>query len=327
MLVWAGKITNNFCATLQTKKLAMLMDDISKIKPYKDSSLAMLLEAQSRGIELFIFDSFDMFAIKNQVFTKVQQIKVFKNNDKWFEVLEQKTIELKNVDFVFMRKDPPFDMNYIYATYLLELVEKTGVKVVNKPSSLRDFNEKVAITLFPNLTTDTLIASDKSVIKEFASQFDTTIFKPLDGMGGQDIFKHDKGENTNKTIDFLTNNEATPIMVQKFIPEIKDGDKRIILVGGKPIDYCIARIPAKGNFKGNLAAGATAKCQKLSENDYYLCEQIAPTLQKLGLDFVGLDVIGDYVSEINITSPTGIVELDRDFNTNIAGKLFDFLDV
>jgi glutathione synthase len=311
------------------KKLAMLMDDISKIKPYKDSSLAMLLEAQQRGMELLVFDSGDMFAIKNQVFAKVNIIRVFDNVNRWFEILEQRTIELSNVDIILMRKDPPFDMNYIYATYLLELIEKSGVRVVNKPSSLRNFNEKVAITLFPNLIIDTLIASKKSTIKDFISSFETVIFKPLDGMGGRDIFKHDVATQTTEihtTIDFLTQGETSPIMVQRFIPEITLGDKRIILIGGKPIDYAIARIPAKGNFKGNLAAGATAHCQRLSDRDYYLCEQIAPTLQHLGLDFVGLDVIGDYISEINITSPTGIRELDTAFELNIAGELFDFLE-
>lgn len=306
----------------------MLMDDISTITPYKDSSLAMLLEAQDRGFELLTFDSNDMFAIKNQVFANIQKIKVFDDNQKWFEVLEQKTINLQEVDLILMRKDPPFDMNYIYATYLLEIVEKTGVKVVNKPRSLRDFNEKVAITLFPELITNTLIASDSSAIYEFIQNFETVIFKPLDGMGGRDIFKHKVSDlmGIEKTIKFLTQNQTTPIMVQKFIPEIKEGDKRIILIGGKPIDFCIARIPAKGSFKGNLAQGAIAQCQKLSENDYYLCEQIAPTLKELGLDFVGLDVIGKYVSEINITSPTGIRELDKEFNINIAGELFDYLD-
>lgn len=305
------------------------MDDISNIKPYKDSSLAMLLEAQQRGMKLYIFDSIDMFAVKDKVFAKVQKIQVFDDNSCWHKVLEEKTIPLSEVDVILMRKDPPFDMNYIYATYLLELVENTGVKVVNKPSSLRDFNEKVAITLFPELITDTIIASDTKVIQEFTQNFETIIFKPLDGMGGRDIFKHKSSETQKiaETIDFLTNLGTTPIMVQKFIPEISRGDKRIILIGGKPIDYTIARIPAKGSFKGNLAAGATAKCQKLSKRDYYLCEQIAPSLQKLGLDFVGLDVIGEYISEINITSPTGIRELDKEYGINIAGELFDFLDV
>ena len=308
------------------KKLAMLMDNIKQISAYKDSSLAMLIEAQSRGMQLIIFDSIDMFYLKGKVFAKTKTIKVFNNNEKWFEVITIDTIDLTTVDYIFMRKDPPFNMNYIYTTYLLEILENQGVKVVNKPSSLRNFNEKISILNFPNLIIDTIVSSDKDIILAFAQKYQTIILKPLDGMAGNDIFKHNKNDDITKTIDYLTKQQTTPIMVQKFIPAIKDGDKRIILVGGIPIDYCIARIPAKGNFKGNLAAGATAHGQKLSKQDYYLCSQIKSTLQKNGLDFVGLDVIGDYISEINITSPTGIRELDMQFNLNIAKNLFDFLE-
>ena len=307
-----------------TKILAMLMDDISNIKHYKDSSLAMLLEAQKRQIQILIFDSPDMFAIKNIVYARVRQITVI-DEENCFEILSEKTIKLSEVDFIFMRKDPPFDMNYIYSTYLLELVEKTGVKVVNKPSSLRNFNEKVMISLFPELIIDTLISADIDTIIDFSADFVATIFKPLDGMGGKDIFKINKGEDCIETINYLTKNGTTMIMVRRFIEEIKYGDKRIILVGCEPIEYCIARIPAKNNFKGNLAQGATAKIQKLSSNDLKICQKIKPFLQKNHLDFVGIDVIGDYLSEINITSPTGIRELDNECGINIAGKLLDYL--
>lgn len=308
------------------KTLAMLMDDISNITPYKDSSLAMLLEAQHRGFELLVFDTTDMIVNKNQVFADVKKIKVFDDTTKWFEVLEQKQINLSTVDYIFMRKDPPFNMNYIYATYMLDLLVNQGVKVVNNPASLRNFNEKASITLFPSLTTDTLISSNKTAILEFTSNFEEFILKPLDGMGGADIFKHKKGENIDNNLEYLTSHYTTPIMIQNFIPEIIYGDKRIIIVGGKPIEYCIARIPAKGSFKGNLAQGATAQVQQLSARDREICKELQPFLQHNGLDFVGIDVIGDYLSEINITSPTGIREIDKQQKMNISGVLFDAIN-
>ncbi|WP_083502936.1 glutathione synthase [Bathymodiolus septemdierum thioautotrophic gill symbiont] len=226
-----------------------------------------------------------------------------------------------------MRKDPPFDMDYIYATYFLEQAEKQGSLIINKPQSLRDANEKLFALNFPHCMPETLVTANQSQIKIFINTQKTAVVKPLDGMGGRDIFKFNARDTAiDTTLNRLTNNGKSPIMVQAFLPEIAKGDKRILLIDGKPIDYALARIPAKGNFKGNLAAGAIGIGQPLSKRDYYLCEQIAPTLKQKGLVFVGLDVIGDYITEINVTSPTCIRELDKQFNLNIAGVLFDAIE-
>jgi glutathione synthase len=223
-----------------------------------------------------------------------------------------------------MRKDPPFDMNYIYATYFLEQAENNGVLVVNKAQSLRDANEKLFALNFPHCIAKTLVSSNKNRLKEFIKIQGVSVVKPLDGMGGKDIFKLEHGDsNIDEVLDYITHQGSTPIMAQEFLPEIVQGDKRILLINGKPIDYALARMPAEGSFKGNLAAGATGIGQPLSARDRYLCEQIASTLKSKGLMFVGLDVIGDYITEINVTSPTCIRELDQQFNLNIAGVLFD----
>jgi glutathione synthase len=218
-------------------------------------------------------------------------------------------------------------MNYIYATYFLEQAENKGVLVVNKPQSLRDANEKMFALNFPHCIAKTLVSSKQSQIKKFINTQNLAVVKPLDGMGGKDIFKlKNTDNNIDEVLDYLTKQGSTPIMAQEFLPEIAQGDKRILLINGKPIDYALARIPAKGSFKGNLAAGAVGIGQPLSARDYYLCEQIAPTLKAKGLMFVGLDVIGDYITEINVTSPTCIRELDEQFDLNIAKVLFDAIE-
>jgi glutathione synthase len=225
-----------------------------------------------------------------------------------------------------MRKDPPFNMNYIYTTYLLEQAENNGVLVVNKPSSLRDANEKLFAINFPNCIPKSLVSTNKEQIKEFIKKQKIAIVKPLDGMGGKDIFKLEYNDDkTDDIINYLTKNGKNQIITQQFLTDIKKGDKRILLIDGKPIDYALARIPSKNNFKGNLAAGATGIGKPLSKRDYWLCEQIAPTLKAKKLIFVGIDVIGDYITEINVTSPTCIRELDKIFNLNIAGKLLDVI--
>ena len=227
-----------------------------------------------------------------------------------------------------MRKDPPFDMDYIYATYLLEHAEDNGVLVVNKPSSLRDANEKLFALNFPDCIPETLVSSNIEKLSEFISKIKTAVVKPLDGMGGTDIFKLTKGDkNIEEVLLKITNQGSRYIMAQEFLPEIKDGDKRILLINGRPVDYALARIPAEGNFKGNLAAGAKGVGQPLSERDRYLCSQIAPMLIEKELMFVGLDVIGDYITEINVTSPTCIRELDSQFNLNISSSLLDEVEV
>ena len=308
-------------------KIAVLMDDIKDIKPHKDSSLAMMLEATKRHWEIYTFDSRDLFAKEGQVFASCAKTHVFDDTQHWYEKEPETELALEDFNVILMRKDPPFDMNYIYATYFLEQAEKKGVLIVNKPQSLRDANEKFFALNFPHCIAKTLVSSNQKQLKSFINTQNVGVVKPLDGMGGKDIFKLEQGDdNINKVLDYLTHQGSVPIMAQEFLPEIVQGDKRILLINGQPIDYALARMPAKGSFKGNLAAGATGVGQPLTGRDRYLCEQIAPTLKAKGLMFVGLDVIGDYITEINVTSPTCIRELDEQFNLNIAGVLFDAIE-
>ena len=307
--------------------LAVLMDDISSIKPIKDSSFAMMLEAQKRGWEIFTFDTPDMFYEDGIVFANARKTLVRDSEQDWYECEDIKALPLNNIDIIFMRKDPPFDMDYIYATYLLEQAENSGTLVVNKPSSLRDANEKLFALNFPECIPETLVSSNIKKLSEFISKIKTAVVKPLDGMGGTDIFKLTKGDkNIEEVLLKITNQGSRFIMAQEFLPEIKNGDKRILLINGKPVDYALARIPAAGSFKGNLAAGAKGVGQPLSARDRHLCSQIAPMLIEKELMFVGLDVIGDYITEINVTSPTCIRELDSQFDLNISSMLLDEIE-
>ncbi|MCS5591748.1 MAG: glutathione synthase [Gammaproteobacteria bacterium] len=308
-------------------KLAVLMDDITSINPIKDSSFAMMLEAQSRGWNIITFDSNDMFHQQGSVYASARKTTVEDSKDNWHHREDAEVVALGDIDVIFMRKDPPFDMDYIYATYLLEQAERDGTLIVNKPSSLRDANEKLFTLNFNHCMPKTLVSANTKQIRAFVESNDVAVVKPLDGMGGTDIYKLHKGDdNIDDIVSKLTNQGQRFIMAQEFLHEIKDGDKRILLINGKPVDYALARIPAEGNFKGNLAAGATGRGQPLSDRDRYLCEQIAPTLIEKGLLFVGLDVIGDYITEINVTSPTCIRELDKLFNLNISALLLDEIE-
>ncbi len=307
--------------------LAVLMDDIASINPKKDSSLAMMLEAKRRNWDIYTFDSADMFHLKGEVFAKVRKTLVTDSESHWHECEEAEILQLNKIDVVFMRKDPPFDMDYIYTTYLLEQLEASGIMVVNKPSSLRDANEKLFALNFPELIPKTLVSSNNEKLFIFINDNVDVVVKPLDGMGGTNIFKLKKGDdNIEEVLLKLTNNGQRYIMAQEFLPEIERGDKRILLINGKPVDYALARIPAEGSFKGNLAAGAIGVGQPLSERDRFLCKKIAPILIEKGLIFVGLDVIGDYITEINVTSPTCIRELDSQFDLNISAELLDVVE-
>ena len=305
-------------------RLGVLMDDISSIKPYKDSTFAMMLEAQARHWEIYTFDSSDMYYSDGKVIADSRKTLVNDSESDWHSREDIQPLSLGTLDAVFMRKDPPFDMDYIYATYLLEQLESDGVLVVNKPSSLRDANEKLFALNFPECIPKTLVSSNIEKLNTFINEIKTVVVKPLDGMGGTDIYKLSHGDrNIEEVLQKITNNQSRYIMAQEFLPEIKEGDKRILLINGKPVDYALARLPAEGNFKGNLAAGAKGVGQPLSERDRYLCSQIAPMLIKKELMFVGLDVIGDYITEINVTSPTCIRELDKQFGLNISATLLD----
>ena len=307
--------------------LAVLMDDIASINQKKDSSFAMMLEAQRRDWQIFTFDSVDMFHLKGEVFANARKTFVNDSDNDWFSCEEQALLSISNVDVIFMRKDPPFDMDYIYATYLLEQAEIGGVIVVNKPSSLRDANEKLFALNFPDCIPETLVSSNIEQLINFINDNGDVVVKPLDGMGGKDIYKlKADDENINEVLLEITHKGRRYIMAQEFLPEIVHGDKRILLINGIPIDYALARLPKEGSFKGNLAAGAKGVGQPLSERDRYLCEKIAPILIEKELIFVGLDVIGDYITEINVTSPTCIRELDKQFGLNISAQLLDAIE-
>ena len=310
-----------------SRQIGIVMDSISAINIKKDSSFAMLLAAQAKGWSLFYMEQQDLFLHQGIVSAEMKPLRVIQNADQWFELGDSQTRPLSELDSILMRKDPPFDMEYIYSTYLLEQAEAAGVLVVNHPQSLRDANEKLYTAWFPQCCPPTLVTRQKHLIRDFHQQHQDIILKPLDGMGGASIFrvKHDD-PNFSVIIETLTNHGRTSIMVQKFIPDISDGDKRILMINGEPVPYALARIPAEGETRGNLAAGGRAEGRPLTERDRWICQQIGPTLRKKGLLFVGLDVIGDYLTEINVTSPTCICELDTQFNLNIADDLMDCIE-
>lgn len=302
------------------------MDPIFNIHIYKDTSFAMLLAFQKRNYELYYMEASDVFLRNGKVHAFMRRLKVKDNPCSWFELNDSRTQSLSELDVFLMRKDPPFNMSYIYLTYLLELAEKEGLLVVNKPASLRDANEKLFISWFPQCTPKTLVTSRKELLQTFLQEQKEIIIKPLGAMAGKSIFRlATQDPNVLIVIDIMTANGKRLVMAQQFVAAIKDGDKRIILINGEPIPYALARIPAKGDFRGNLAARAKWEGRKLTNRDRWICQQVAPTLRQKGLWFVGIDVIGDYLTEINVTSPTGIRELEAQFKINIADQFVDFL--
>jgi len=307
-------------------KLAILMDPIENIDIHHDSSLAILLAAQVRGWQLYYFQAHDLFARQGKVFARAQPLSVDCTTD-YFQLDEAKEYLLSEFDVVLMRKDPPFNMEYIYLTYLLEQAERAGVLIVNKPKSLRDANEKMFTLWFNEYCAETLVSADIDIIKDFWRQQGEIILKPLDGMGGRSIFYAGKAEtNINVIIETLTEGGRIHIMAQQYLAAIKHkGDKRILLINGKPVSHALARIPAKGDIRGNMASGASVKAVALSPREQQLCDAIGPELAARGLLFVGLDVIGDYVTEINVTSPTCIQELERLTDLHIADEIIDCL--
>ena len=313
-------------------KVGVVMDPIESIKPHKDSTFAMLLEAQRRGHQLWYMTPPDLYLKNGHPFAEQTELKVWdrpnpNSTEQYYGFSGTFDQSLTELDIILIRQDPPFNNDYLYSTQLLELAEKAGVLVVNKPQSLRDCNEKLFAQWFPECIPPSLVSAQPHRIKQFIADHQDTILKPLDAMGGSSIFRVKAGDpNTNVIIETMTDFGKHHIMAQTYLPEIKDGDKRILLINGEPIPYALARIPAEGETRGNIAAGGTGVGQPLSERDHWLCQQIAPTLQAKGLHFVGLDVIGDYITEINVTSPTCIRELDAQFDLNIAGVLFDHLE-
>lgn len=308
-------------------QLGIVMDSIESIKFAKDSSLAMLLEADKRGYSLFYMQQPDLYWSGKKAMGKMQPLKVFNNPEHWFELGESHYQPLDSLDVILMRKDPPFDMDYIFSTYLLEMAEQDGVLVVNRSQSIRDANEKLFTCQFPQCTPETLVSCNADLIRGFIGQHSDVILKPLDGMGGTSIFRVTKDDpNIGVIIESLTLYGKRQIMAQVFIPDITKGDKRILLIDGEAIPYALARIPAKGETRANLAVGGSGEGIELSERDRWICQQVGPTLKEKGLIFVGLDVIGDYLTEINVTSPTCIRELDSLFNINISATLMDCIE-
>ena len=310
-----------------TIKLGIVMDSISDIKIHKDSSFAMLLEAQSRGWELYYLEMQDLHLDNGRCFATSKKLTVQRDAKNWYQLEEATEHPLADLDAVLMRKDPPFDTEYIYATYLLERAEDEGCLIVNKPQSLRDANEKLFTAWFSEFTPTTLVTRSSKKIREFHAKHQDVILKPLDGMGGASIFRIKENDaNVGVIIETLTDHGQQYAMVQEFMPEIVDGDKRILIVNGEPMPYCLARIPAQGETRGNLAAGGRGEARPLSPSDKLIADTIGPELKKRGLYFIGLDVIGDKVTEINVTSPTCIREIEAAYPINISGKLMDAIE-
>ena len=308
-------------------KIGIVMDPIESITPYKDSSFAMLLEAQRRGAEIHYFLQQDLKLLSGVAIGQSQRLSVKDANSNWFNLGPSELIDLGELDVILMRKDPPFDMEYVYTTYILDRAREAGTLIVNHPQALRDMNEKAYTAWFPECTPVTLITRSMDDMKSFLREHDRIVVKPLDGMGGRSIFVVQKGDNNaNVIFETLTDFGRQFAMAQVFIPEISQGDKRILLINGNAVPYALARIPSDDDNRGNLVMGATGVGQELSDSDHAICEQVGPVLRDSGVMFAGIDVIGDYLTEVNVTSPTGIRELDQQFDLNIAGQLFDAIE-
>ncbi|MGI9248167.1 MAG: glutathione synthase [Woeseiaceae bacterium] len=308
-------------------KIGIVMDPIDSITPKKDSSFAMLLEARRRGAEILYFEQKDLHMLSGKAIGRGRLLSVEDNYDAWFDLGDPQEAELGELDVILMRKDPPFDMEYVYTTYILDRAQQAGALIVNDPQALRDMNEKAYTAWFPECTPVTLITRSMGEMKSFLGEHGRIVVKPLDGMGGRSIFVVRKGDNNaNVIFETLTDYGRRFAMAQVYIPEIKLGDKRILLIDGEPVPHALARIPSGDDNRGNIVAGASTKGQDLSDRDRLICDQVGPVLRDSGVLFAGIDVIGDYLTEVNVTSPTGIRELDRQFELNIAGILFDAIE-
>lgn len=298
------------------------MDPIGTLNVKKDTTLALIEAAQKFGWTPYYFEQTDLRLDRGVVRARAAQLQIDLSKEPWYELGGEQDIELAELDAVLMRKDPPFNMDYIYSTYLLERAEQQGVLVVNRAGGLRDCNEKLFATEFPQCCPPLLVSSAASELKKFHQEHGDVIYKPLDGMGGSSIFRAKKDEhNLSVILEMLTNQGTHPIMAQKYLPEIVDGDKRILIIDGEAVPYCLARIPSQGETRGNLAAGGKGEVRPLTERDRWIVEQVSPALRDRGLMFVGLDVIGDYLTEINVTSPTCVREIDQGAGTLIGDSL------
>ena len=310
------------------RRLGIVMDPISGIKPVKDSTLAMLIEAQSRGWELRYMEQADLYALNGTVHAATRPLEVRDDVQDWFTLGEPVTEALGDLDVALMRKDPPFDMEYIHTTYLLQRIEEAGCLVINQSNSLRDINEKAYTMWLADCCPPTLVTRSQKEIGRFLDLHGVIVVKPLDGMGGRSVFVVRSGDgNGNVIFETITDGEQQFCMAQKYIPEIVEGgDKRILLIDGEPYPHALARIPPPDDNRGNLAVGATAEGRDLTDRDLWICDKVGPILRDRGILFAGLDIIGDYLTEVNITSPTGIRELDRTYDDNISARLFDAIE-
>ena len=308
-------------------KLWIIMDPIGKINIEKDSSFAMLLAAQKCGWDLLYMELSDLYMDNDTPIARMRNLEVNNDSKKWYSLSDHTVENLCTLDIILMRKDPPFNLEYIYSTYILEHAQRLGVLVVNNPTALRSVNEKFYITYFPNCIPPTRVSKDTEILLDFVKEQNSAIVKPLDSMGGNGIHHiTELNEKTKTILQSATKNNSEYVMAQKFLPEISDGDKRILLIGGKPVPYALSRIPKNSNSKGNLAQGATGKGVELNARDKWICEQVGSKLNDMGLIFVGIDIIGDYLTEINVTSPTCIRELEKIFDIDIAKQLINFLE-
>ncbi|MBP9764219.1 MAG: glutathione synthase [Gammaproteobacteria bacterium] len=309
---------------LERPQLGVIMDPLDTIHPEKDTTLALLAEADRRGFALYYMELGALFLQYGIAWGNCRALHLHFDQNPWYSLEAPVSRPLDQFDVLLMRKDPPVNLQYLYSTYILEHAESNGVLIVNKPQSLRDANEKLFATWFPQCMPPTLVSSSQSILKDFVETHECAVFKPLDSMGGHNIFKCQRDDpNLTMIIDFLTQKESLYVMAQRFVPEITEGDKRILLIDGEPIPYALARIPAKNEFRGNLAAGGRGEGRELTERDWWICSQIGPLLREKGLIFVGIDVIGEYLTEINVTSPTCVKELEKAFEIDIAGKIVD----
>jgi glutathione synthase len=308
-------------------KIAFILDPLATIKPYKDSSYAMMREAVSRGHTLASLQQEDLVWRDGRVLGYARDLTLTSDDRQWYRVGERVAAGLETFDAVMMRKDPPFDMEYVYSTYLLELAERQGARVINSPRAVRDHNEKLAIARFPQFTVPTLVTREEALIREFLAEHGDIIVKPLDGMGGTSVFRlHRQDYNIGVVIETVTHHGKRTVMAQRFIPEIARGDKRILIIDGEPVPYALARIPKQGETRGNLAAGGRGVAQPLSARDTEIASVVGPELKAAGLLLVGLDVIGDYLTEVNVTSPTCMREIADQTGFNAAGMMIDALE-
>lgn len=313
--------------TTENTRLGVVMDPIESVNFKKDSTLAMLWAASERGWTIEYMRQQDLYKRGDEPRARSRPLRVFRDPDHFYELGEPRDIALESLDVILMRKDPPFDQEYIYSTYILEAAEQRGALVVNRPQSLRDCNEKMFATEFPQCSPPLIVSRDMALLKAFHREHGDVVFKPLDGMGGTSVFRvKEDGNNLSVILETLTGHGRVTTMGQRYLADIDRGDKRILMINGEPVDYCLARIPSQGETRGNLAAGGTGRAQPLSERDRWIAHQVGPALRRKGLLFVGLDVIGDFLTEINVTSPTCIREIDQQFNTDIAGQLIDCID-